>query len=156
MGNQRVGCRRIGVPRTVRRGERGASLVEFAIVAPLLILLLFGVVEFGWAIGQQVDLRSKAREATRIATVGGTVAEVKSKVCSNDLVRAANIVFIARTGGNDAGDPVTVTIQARVDQLTGLFGALWGADPRITSFSTGRVEQPADSSFANGTSVTCP
>ncbi|HKY46408.1 MAG TPA: TadE/TadG family type IV pilus assembly protein, partial [Acidimicrobiia bacterium] len=31
-----------------KSGERGANLVEFAILAPLLIMLLFGIVEFAW------------------------------------------------------------------------------------------------------------
>ena len=32
--------------------ERGANLVEFAVLAPLLILLVIGIVEFGWLFGQ--------------------------------------------------------------------------------------------------------
>ena len=44
------------------RGERGASLVEFAILAPLLIVLVLGIVEFGWLFSQNNDVRHGPRE----------------------------------------------------------------------------------------------
>ncbi|MGB5566661.1 MAG: TadE/TadG family type IV pilus assembly protein, partial [Acidimicrobiia bacterium] len=42
----------------MRQGERGASLVEFAVVLPLLILLVFGIMEAGWLFAQQVEIRN--------------------------------------------------------------------------------------------------
>lgn len=47
--------------------ERGAALVEFAILAPLLAMLLFGVVSAGLAFNQQLSLTHSAREAGRFA-----------------------------------------------------------------------------------------
>ena len=59
--------------RLAQRGrrprERGAVLVEFAIISPVLALLLFGVIEFGWAFSQNLDVRHGAREAARLAAV---------------------------------------------------------------------------------------
>ncbi|MGH2686892.1 MAG: TadE family protein, partial [Actinomycetota bacterium] len=43
------------------RGDGGASAVEFALVAPLLFLLIAGTIEFGWAFHQIMDLRHGAR-----------------------------------------------------------------------------------------------
>src|SRR5690554_2480659 len=54
-----------------KRGEAGASLVEFAIVAPLLFLLLFGVIEFGRLLATHTSVYTAAREGARYATATG-------------------------------------------------------------------------------------
>lgn len=55
----------------LRGEERGAALVEFAIVLPLLVLLLFGVVEFGRAYNARIELTSAVREGARAAALSG-------------------------------------------------------------------------------------
>ncbi len=49
--------------------ERGATLVETAVVAPLLILLLIGIVDLGWVFNDTISLRQGAREGARSAVV---------------------------------------------------------------------------------------
>ena len=49
--------------------ERGQSLVEFALVVPILLLLVFGIAEFGRAWMTQNILTGAAREAVRLAAV---------------------------------------------------------------------------------------
>ncbi len=68
-------------------GESGAVLVEFAIVAPLLFALLFGVVELGTTYTDWISLRQGAREAARQGSVAnfGTTA-----TCSLDFSGAAS------------------------------------------------------------------
>lgn len=51
-------------------GARGQSLVEMAIISPLLLLLLIGVFEVGWAIRGYIVLSNANREATRLAAKG--------------------------------------------------------------------------------------
>lgn len=51
-----------------RKNERGATLVEFALIAPLLFLLLFGVIEFSRLIGAFTGVWTAAREGARYAT----------------------------------------------------------------------------------------
>lgn len=48
-----------------RTNERGASLVEFALVAPLLFMILFGVITGGLALSHKLDLSTATREAAR-------------------------------------------------------------------------------------------
>ena len=64
------------------RGERGATLVEFAVVAPLLFLLLFGVIEFSRAIGAYTTVWTGAREGARYATTSGE-SDINSGVPRN-------------------------------------------------------------------------
>lgn len=53
------------------RAQRGAALVEFAVVAPLLFLLLFGVIEFGRLVATYTSVSTAAREGARYATATG-------------------------------------------------------------------------------------
>ncbi len=54
-------------PRRVRR--RGAALVEFALVMPLLLLLLVGIMEFGRAWSQTQVITDAARQGARLAAL---------------------------------------------------------------------------------------
>lgn len=59
-----------------RRGDthsssrRGATTVELAMVAPLLLFLLFGIIEFGLMVKDLVGINQAAREGARAAAVG--------------------------------------------------------------------------------------
>jgi Flp pilus assembly pilin Flp len=53
-----------------QRGEDGAAAVEFAFLLPLLVLLLFGFIQFGIALNTRIQATNAAREAARAAVVG--------------------------------------------------------------------------------------
>jgi Flp pilus assembly protein TadG len=55
--------------RTLLRNERGTALVEFALIAPLLFLLLFGVIEFGRVLNYYNDLTQLSGQGARAAVV---------------------------------------------------------------------------------------
>ena len=68
---------------TWNRRERGAALVEFAVVVPLFLILVFGVIEAGWFFAQEVELRNAAREGARLAVVDfGNGQEIRDETCS--------------------------------------------------------------------------
>jgi Flp pilus assembly pilin Flp len=53
-----------------RRDQEGAAAVEFALLLPLLVMLLFGMIEFGLAFNTRIQATNAAREAARRAVVG--------------------------------------------------------------------------------------
>jgi hypothetical protein len=73
-------------------GERGASAVEMAIVLPLFILLIFGIIEFGLLMRDQLTASNVAREYARIASVkpaeelSGLPAEMKDRAAELGLI----------------------------------------------------------------------
>jgi TadE-like protein len=81
--------------------ERGATLVEFAVLAPLLILLLFGIVEMGLALRDQLTVANSVSGAARIGSVVGNQPEADIAVL--DAVEAGLV------GGLDA-DVITKVI----------------------------------------------
>lgn len=67
-----------GLPSGRSLSERGAAAVELAIVLPLLVLVIMGLVDFGRLFFAQVSLASASREGARAASVGMPVAQVTS------------------------------------------------------------------------------
>jgi Flp pilus assembly pilin Flp len=52
------------------RHEDGVAAVEFALLLPLLVLLLFGFIQFGLAFNTRIQATNAAREAARLAVIG--------------------------------------------------------------------------------------
>lgn len=59
-----------------RPRQRGQTLIEFALVFPVLALLLFGIIQFGFLYGGQIGLVNAAREAARYAAVLQTASAI--------------------------------------------------------------------------------
>lgn len=55
------------------RNERGAAVVEFALILPILVLFVFGIVEFGRAYSARIQLTAAVREGARAGALGGDV-----------------------------------------------------------------------------------
>jgi Flp pilus assembly protein TadG len=61
-----------------RASERGAVAVEFAILAPLLVMLLMGIMEFSRAYNAQASLSAAAREGVRVMAITGNASTAKN------------------------------------------------------------------------------
>ena len=137
--------RRLARLRRRERREGGAALVEFALVAPLLILLLFGLIEFGMALNDYQSIRQGVRDGARQAVVKQygstgtgctTVAapdEVKKVICiTKDRIGMADdeiavrVEYFAPTDASDEADhgAVMVCAQKNVDSVTGAVPAV--------------------------------
>lgn len=67
--------------RSAGASDSGASALEFAIIAPVLMLLLFGLIEFGFVFQGQLAVTHAAREGARIAAVNkwdGAIVESRA------------------------------------------------------------------------------
>jgi hypothetical protein len=67
----------------VLRSTRGLALAEFAILLPLLLMLVLGVVEYGNALSRMHTLSSLSREGANLASRGSTLPEVLTNVLTN-------------------------------------------------------------------------
>ena len=127
-----------------RRGERGAAAVEFALVLPILLTLVFGIVEFGWAFGQQVSLGNAAREAARTMAIHWAESDAEAEAISEGLAAApltpdATIEFTsmecAPTNPDDAPLSVTAVATLEAPGLTGWFNGLIAPERVLTAES---------------------
>lgn len=104
-----------------RDREKGASAVEFAIVIPLFLTLLFGIMEAGWMFSQQVEVRNAAREGARLAVVNfGTETEIRNATCSRAVLSAdrASVYLVHNNAGTD-DESAIVTVSQNYAPLTG-------------------------------------
>jgi len=69
-----------GLRTRARAGaDTGAAAVEFALVLPFLLLLIFGIIDFGRAWNMQLALTQGAREGARVVALGGTAADATTR-----------------------------------------------------------------------------
>ncbi|MGY1811056.1 TadE/TadG family type IV pilus assembly protein [Blastococcus sp. SYSU D00669] len=111
------------------REERGASAVEFALIAPLLVLLVIGIVEFGHAFQVHGQLSAAAREGVRAMALQNDPAAARAAV-RNATSTLDPAVTDAQISITPAACPLTggsTTVRLSIDYdmpfLTGFFGA---------------------------------
>ena len=107
--------------RTNPKAQRGAAAVEFAIVLPLLLLVIFSIVEFGVALYDKAMITNASREGARAGVVlrnpkpnKQDVTNVVLAYCQNYLITfgASNTptVSVPSGVGGTFGTPLTVTV----------------------------------------------
>lgn len=103
------------------KNDRGQTLVEFALILPVLLLLVIGMMDFGLIINQHMIMAEAAREGARSAALGGSnstvttvVRTAASQINTNQLT-----VTIVPADTRIRGDSVTVRVTnpARITQL---------------------------------------
>ena len=99
--------------------SQGQTAVEFALVLPLLLLILMGIIEFGRLWETTNILTSAAREGARVAAVTAPNAGMVQTAAQNVLT-AGNIAGATVTvNGPNAAREVTVTVQFGYVPITG-------------------------------------
>lgn len=66
-----------------KRDESGAVAVEFAILVPIMLIIVFGIIDFGVAINRSMMLDNAAREGARKGSLGATSTEIRNVVASD-------------------------------------------------------------------------
>ena len=61
------------------RQDQGAAAVEFAVILPVLLLIVFGIIEFGFVFNTQIALTQAAREGVRYEALGTGTAEAEAE-----------------------------------------------------------------------------
>ena len=126
-----------------RQSERGAVAVEFALLLPVLLLLVIGIMEFGRAYNVQISASQAGREGARYVAVNYANPGFSAGTATSMALAAAPALPAAGTsvnisystasgaplGGCAAGATVTVRV---VNQLTWLTGYLSIPAPAIT------------------------
>jgi Flp pilus assembly protein TadG len=122
------------------RSSRGQTLLEFALVVPVFLMLVFAVIDFGHLFYVQMSLENAVRQAGRYATTGNHLADPKNKGQNlsrvNSIIQTvqqaamglnvpSNSITVSSVGGGAGsaggpGDTVTVSINTGVPMITPL------------------------------------
>ena len=114
------------------RSETGTSAVEFALILPLLVIILFGIIEFGIALYRQAVLTNASREGARLGIVQSipaiTTGQINTAIDTYLTGAGINPTNVTRniTPGAFTGAPVIVqlTLPYNFTVLTGLTAIL--------------------------------
>lgn len=123
--------------KALRRDDRGAAAVEFALVLPVLVLIVFGIAQFGLAFAQVLSLNSGARQGARLgvvegATCSGVVSETKKAAETVGIVASDADLTVPPPGAcpgsppctGRRGQPLVVTISKPFDVNLPFFSPL--------------------------------
>jgi Flp pilus assembly protein TadG len=99
----RIKSYHVAARRRITR-RRGATLIEFALIVPILLALLMGIIEFSWMARNHLTLANAAREGARASAVGKTTTEIQGRVNSmcSTLPRACYALFIDFENGTQS------------------------------------------------------
>jgi len=107
------------------KNEKGASAVEFALILPILVMLVFGIFQFGIAYNNYITITHAAREGARRAAVDLTnpLLEQIIKERAYPIPEDDIIISITTPDGTDIGDPVVVEITYNITVEIPLVGS---------------------------------
>lgn len=116
------------------KSEKGQSAVEFALILPILLLLILGMIEYGWLLNAQITLTSAAREGARVAAVAVVDKRVNALAAINNSVNGKSGIlpiqdtlseFVYTTPPGNVEDVairyVKIEINGKVKPIIGLY-----------------------------------
>jgi len=126
-------------------GEKGASAVEFAIILPILVMLVFGIIQFGLVFNKYIAITHAAREGARLAAVGlyeeWGDEEFMAAVQNSAPTVQINTVDVYDPEGIGIGNPVTVTVTGEIVTINIPPGAVGPVQIPLTCTATMRRER---------------
>ncbi len=150
--------------RTARTKTRGVAIVEFALIAPLLFLLLFGIIEFGFVFNDYQSVRQGVRDATRSAVVNN-VSNCSAGDGTDDLMclveqriglpgdtRVRIDVTAANPGIPGDRGSIKVCVQRQIRSVTGIVSPFLN-NRYISTEVTMRVERGVEPAFVDRSEV---
>ncbi len=128
--------------------ERGQAMVEFVLVLPVFLLLVFAIVDFGMGFHAWLTVTNSAREGARLGAVRGTNAEITQRVQDTaDTLDLANMTILVTNAQGDPGESVVVdvdydyTLITPLDSVLGLIsGGSVGPTIKFSSSADMRLE----------------
>jgi len=132
----------------MKRRQLGQTIIEFALLAPLMFLFVYMIVDFGRAMGERIMIEHAVREGARYAAVHTSCDDIMTRTYSQaqKIINKNNNVKV--TYSNDpaeAGDTVTVSIvnfnytPAIINSISKLTGGTAPSIP-LTSSASARLE----------------
>lgn len=125
------------------KDQKGQSLTEFALIVPLLFLLICGIIDFGRILYAYMHLNLATQEAVRLGGLGKGDVEITEFAKEYVLIGDPEVLEVTISpleADRESGDYVTVTLQSPFQSITPVLSQLLPASYKITTDSTIRVE----------------
>ncbi len=126
------------------RKNKGQSIVEAALVLPVILLLLTGIIDFGLLFNNYLIVSNASREGARAAAIGSTDAQIRTVVnndtSSLDPAKLTLTIAPNESTGRRSGDAVTVTVQYQYSMITPVIAAIIPGPINLNTSTTMRCE----------------
>jgi Flp pilus assembly protein TadG len=122
-----------------RRADEGAAAVELALVLPVLLLLVFGLIDFGRVMQQQIQLTEAVREGARVGALNGTASDMQNQVLTT-VGTGTGLGWTTTSPCTGTTTNSTMTVSRAFDPITPLYTVikLFQSNPSsITLSATG-------------------
>ncbi|MBP1949285.1 TadE/TadG family type IV pilus assembly protein [Virgibacillus litoralis] len=110
------------------KSQKGQSLVETALILPILLLLVFGITDFGRIFHAYLTLDHAGREAARTAAIGSADSVIEAKIIdATSSLDEDNLGIVITPGGEanrTSGSEVNITLTYPIDFLTPVIGQI--------------------------------
>ena len=109
------------------KNHKGQSLVEFAIILPIILLLLMGMAEFGMMLNSYLAIQNSSREGARLGIVGGTDLQINSVVtATSPSLTSSNLTVLITplAGSRTSGGTLTVSLNYNYHTTVPIIGAI--------------------------------
>jgi len=129
--------------RKLLKDPRGQALVELALVVPVLLTLVLGVVEFGRLFSAYMTIQHAAREGARLGVLGATDAEIISRVQANSSALDLALLTVSVTPGyamRTPGSIMTVSVAYSFRVIVPIINTLLGSTIPVAANVAMRVE----------------
>jgi len=102
-------------PPATRASERGAAALEFALVLPILLMLVFGIITFGRAYHAKVSLAGGVREGARALALGKSASDAQAATIDAAGGLGLDAADISTEGCPAGGADGTARVEATYD-----------------------------------------
>ncbi|MCH7998421.1 MAG: pilus assembly protein [Chloroflexi bacterium] len=119
-----------------QRGEKGQALVEFALLVPIFLILLFAIVDFGMGFHSWITVTNSAREGARLGAVAATEQQIIDRVHDTATLinEETNMDVLVTNAQGLPGESVVVQVDYDYDLITPLAS--------LVAFLTGDIIGP--------------
>jgi Flp pilus assembly protein TadG len=125
------------------KNQKGQALVEFAVVLPVILLLVLGIVQFGMLLNTYLSLTNAAREGARAGVVGGTNYEITETIIKTSPSLNPGKMTIIPTpseGYRNSGGTLTVGIDYNYELTVPIISSLFNNNIVLRAQTSMRIE----------------
>lgn len=125
------------------KNQQGQALVEFAIILPILLLLVMGIIQFGMMLGSYLTLQNAAREGARAGIIGSTNAEIQRVINSTSPNLELDKLTVGITPSEairKSGDSLTVSVSYNYSLTIPIISSLFNNAIVLNAQTSMRIE----------------
>ncbi|MBZ4664201.1 MAG: TadE-like protein [Caloramator sp.] len=123
--------------------KKGQALLEFAILLPILLLIVMGISEFGIMLNSYLTIQNASREGARLGILGADDNEIVQAVYSSAShidTNKLNVIITPNDSNRRPGETLRVRVEYEYDLIIPIIKNILGNQVELTAETAMRVE----------------